>query len=457
MKHLRQLSAFICTVPTTHKNRLSSREILSSQIKDADISLLGRDGVECRNWAQANELNVASSIPIRVTEHERVWRYIPQIEKWIIVGQWFNGKFREYGSVTFPQLPGEVGINLSFLKASRLLLESNSEFMLWLEDDTKLAPDFAQELERLLESNLPDFDFIYLGDHPFTSNISSHNYIENELLLLPYAYWQSHCVLVSRKGAEKFITYMQKFGSCLPLDWILWNIQSEITREMSFNSYFVNPEKICIAPWKEDYLDSTQSDIREPQKELDIPRWFPTIASNFAHVPKSPIAGERVGIRALQIGVFSGDATEWLLRHRTIDEIHDVDTWQGSAENDGLDFESIETYYDSRIAGSTIVKKFKMTSNEFFAQNTHNWTDNDAYDFIYIDGDHTATQTAIDCLNAFQLLKVEGVMAMDDYRWNLPQDPFLEPKIGIDAFLQVIKGRFEILEQGYQVWIRRTR
>lgn len=174
-----------------------------------------------------------------------------------------------------------------------------------------------------------------------------------------------------------------------------------------------------------------------------FPNWFKDVEKYFRHVPQVPL-------RVLQIGTYTGDATEWLLKNREIERINDVDTWQGSVEVDhkSIDFSEVEKYYDSRITDDRVTK-FKMTSDEFFIVNEM------SYNFIYIDGDHTASQTALDGLNAFKWLETGGVMAFDDYLWNYNGNPFLEPKRGVDAVLEVCRGQYVLIESGYQVWIKK--
>lgn len=174
-----------------------------------------------------------------------------------------------------------------------------------------------------------------------------------------------------------------------------------------------------------------------------FPNWFKDVEKYFRHVPKD-------SLRALQIGTYTGDATEWLLNNREIERLHDVDTWQGSEEkaHENLDFQTVEQYYDSRFNDDRIVK-CKMTSDEFFLINAM------SFNFIYIDGDHTALQTALDGLNAFKWLETGGVMAFDDYLWNYKGNPYLEPKRGVDAFLSVCQGQYVLIESGYQVWIQK--
>lgn len=177
-----------------------------------------------------------------------------------------------------------------------------------------------------------------------------------------------------------------------------------------------------------------------------FPNWFKDVEKYFRHVPKGPL-------RVLQVGAYTGDATEWLLNNREIEFIDDVDTWKGSQEtaHGTIDFAEVEKYYDSRFAGNKKVNKFVMTSDIFLTDGPKS-----TYNFIYIDGDHTALQTALDGLNAFKLLEKGGVMAFDDYGWHYNGNPFLEPQRGVDGFLSICQGQYVLIEKGYQVWIKRV-
>lgn len=180
-----------------------------------------------------------------------------------------------------------------------------------------------------------------------------------------------------------------------------------------------------------------------------LPNWFATQAHYFErNLPQGPL-------RVLQVGAYTGDATQWLLDNREIEFIHDVDTWGGSDENahHTIDFSEVEQVWDSRFKDNLKVQKFKRTSDEYY-HSTWNY-DLPTFDFVYIDGDHTALQTCLDGLNGFRMLKPGGVMAFDDYGWVDNPSEFLRPKRGIDGFLSVCVGEYRILEMGYQVWIQK--
>jgi len=180
-----------------------------------------------------------------------------------------------------------------------------------------------------------------------------------------------------------------------------------------------------------------------------FPNWFEGQRHYFErNVPNVPL-------RALQIGTYTGDATEWLLRNKEVEYIDDVDTWEGSHEeaHTSIDFKSVEEYYDSRFKHLPNVYKYKMTSDYFFQH-----VPTCRYNFIYIDGDHTALQTALDALNAFKSLETGGVMAFDDFLWHMDNPAYAiedTPVHGVEAALKVFGSRVEIIESGYQLWIRK--
>jgi predicted O-methyltransferase YrrM len=183
----------------------------------------------------------------------------------------------------------------------------------------------------------------------------------------------------------------------------------------------------------------------------NYPNWFSHQDYVFAkHL--APLANAK-NINVLQIGTFTGDASVWLLKNILTDQtslLTDVDTWLGSDEpaHKGMDFEDVYLTYFSKVSKFSNVNSFKGTSDEFFAENE------ETFDFIYIDGDHTSQQVLKDAENALKILRPNGILAFDDYGWGRQFAPELTPKPAIDEFLYIHKEEFEVLEFEYQVWVR---
>jgi len=169
-------------------------------------------------------------------------------------------------------------------------------------------------------------------------------------------------------------------------------------------------------------------------------------------------------IKAVQIGVFTGDATDWMIRNLLTPQgswVSDVDTWLGSGEtaHEGMDFAEVENEYIRRVVlAHTESKavwnravKFKMTSNEFFEQNPE-WL---RYNFIYIDGDHHTQQVFDDAANSDAVLEMGGVLAFDDFTWGDGYPAGTTPRPAIEEFMSEYGERYETLGINAQVWLRK--
>lgn len=162
-------------------------------------------------------------------------------------------------------------------------------------------------------------------------------------------------------------------------------------------------------------------------------------------------------LKFLQIGAYTGDASKWILENILTNKtsiLIDVDTWTGSEEEIHKTFNWNEVYslYNSRMSKFSNSIKYVGTSKSYLQ------SCNVEFDFIYIDGDHTAEAVYQDATFSFPFLKNNGIMAFDDYLWSHDTKlPELEPKMGIDRFLVEHEKDIEVLSHGYQVWIKKLK
>lgn len=186
---------------------------------------------------------------------------------------------------------------------------------------------------------------------------------------------------------------------------------------------------------------------------MNYPNWFSSQTKNFERFLR-PFSGLD-NLYFLQIGAYTGDASKWILDNILTSNssfLFDIDTWQGSDENIHKEFnwQDVELVYDNKMLPYKNVVKYKTTSSMFLKNCI------DSFDFIYIDGDHTADAVYKDAILSFPLLKQGGIMAFDDYLWHHDtNNPELEPKLGIDRFLYEHYEDIQILHNEYQVWIKK--
>jgi predicted O-methyltransferase YrrM len=182
------------------------------------------------------------------------------------------------------------------------------------------------------------------------------------------------------------------------------------------------------------------------------PNWFDGQKHNFEdHLTK--FKGEP-NLRFLQVGAYTGDASEWLLSNILTDQsstLTDIDTWEGSDEREhkDMDFNVVYWIYLKRMEKYENVR-FMKGDSAYVLPNLKK-----KYDFIYIDGDHTEEAVYRDATNAWPRLKTEGILAFDDYLWGQDVHPSLRPQIAIDKFLEMYNNELIVLHHGYQVWVQK--
>ena len=188
---------------------------------------------------------------------------------------------------------------------------------------------------------------------------------------------------------------------------------------------------------------------------MEYPNWFEQYAQpNFELVLKD-YAG-KPDLRFLQIGAFTGDASKWMLDNILTDpssRLVDVDTWEGSDEDvhKAMDFDDVFRTYLAKTGYVNPNRSFnKQTSAKFF---THQ---KEEYDFIYIDGDHTASGVLSDAVMGWQCLKSGGIMAFDDYTWIADSGLEIDsPRMSIQFFYWANqKGLDKILDNS-QFWVKK--
>jgi len=164
------------------------------------------------------------------------------------------------------------------------------------------------------------------------------------------------------------------------------------------------------------------------------------------------------GVRFLEIGVYEGRSTIWLLENILAHETSSVD-----CVDHFIPFSApwyppgVSTNYEERFdqniqlaCGEKKVRKIKGFSQEILWKLPPS-----SYDGIYVDGSHDAPDVLEDAVVSFKLLKPGGILIFDDYEWNAYSDPWRLPRIAVDAFLHVYRHRYDLLHKSYQVALRK--
>lgn len=157
----------------------------------------------------------------------------------------------------------------------------------------------------------------------------------------------------------------------------------------------------------------------------------------------------------LEIGVFEGRSTRWLMECVLVhpqSRLHYIDTFEGSPEHTTSDVAGLEDRFLRNLAPFLD----KLVGHKGRSAERLRELALGKFDFIHVDGSHTATDVLFDACLSWPLLKAGGLLCFDDYEWPAFADPRQCPKLGIDGFLTTMVGRFQLVHKGYQVWIRKV-
>ena len=164
-------------------------------------------------------------------------------------------------------------------------------------------------------------------------------------------------------------------------------------------------------------------------------------------------------IKFLEIGCFEGRATNYLLENILTgegSEIHVVDTFEGSREEAGMkwddnyDFDALYNKFKRNVSKyEDKVKIHRGMSGDILKSDF----EKDTFDFIYIDGSHTAYDVLQDAILAHSLLKVGGIIIFDDFGWKDPNNlhPTNSPELGVTCFYNAYELFYNTIFQGYQI------
>ena len=165
--------------------------------------------------------------------------------------------------------------------------------------------------------------------------------------------------------------------------------------------------------------------------------------------------------RFLEIGCFEGRATCWFLQNALDDdgEIICIDPFTGSMEHEQMDLSDLYARFKENVASAQKVtqKVGARKYDSYIALGTMIQQGyKNQFDFIYIDGDHTAPAVLTDACMAWPLLKQGGIMLFDDYHWSPPEfNEYQKPKRAVDAFSHVFGNQFKVVHDGYQVAVQK--
>ncbi|KAJ6644423.1 hypothetical protein Bhyg_09392, partial [Pseudolycoriella hygida] len=192
----------------------------------------------------------------------------------------------------------------------------------------------------------------------------------------------------------------------------------------------------------------------------DLPQWK-NLVEEFQGKP----------VELLEIGSLEGRSSFWLLENicthpdcklTTIDSFEETTYWSNGLKEIALKKDEIESRFRAIIAKTGKTEQVEIIRGKSF-DTLIGWNDmkinsslDRAFDFVYIDGSHLASDVLLDAMLVWPLLKPNGIIIFDDYILQRYTQPYNNPSVGIDAFVAAHEWEMDILERNYQLTVRKV-
>ena len=144
----------------------------------------------------------------------------------------------------------------------------------------------------------------------------------------------------------------------------------------------------------------------------------------------------------LEVGCYEGLSSFYVLSEYKFVNAFFLDLWDMPNPNSKTlshNFGLIEKAFDQNLSGFN----FKKIKNDSVISMRKLLKDNVHFDFIYIDGSHNGEDILSDAIEAFKILKVNGLMFFDDFLQH-DDNRILQSYVGIDKFLSLYSDYLKI-------------
>jgi predicted O-methyltransferase YrrM len=236
------------------------------------------------------------------------------------------------------------------------------------------------------------------------------------------------------------------------------NFGSDVFENIYNNYTLTNPYKLTINNdflnyadmynWTNDLPENTNAKIT-----------FVEILSNFI---------QQASCEILEIGTYVGTSVIGMLQYLPNARATTIDTWISYVEKESgtetntnalelIEQNNVEKIFYENLIKSGLREKVTSIKGDSAFVLIDLLKQNRKFDFIYVDGSHKAIDCFTDCLLSWQMLNLNGIMAIDDYLYKISlKDEFENVQNGVDHFLEKIKRQYTILVKGYRIFIKKV-
>lgn len=149
----------------------------------------------------------------------------------------------------------------------------------------------------------------------------------------------------------------------------------------------------------------------------------------------------------LELGLGEGHSMRWVLEHLAPARAYACDPYIPKRKNERDHYrrnkENMRANLRQWLEDGTLTVYYEKSYDVLMSGRLHK-AEPDGFDLIFVDADHRCLPCLTDCVLCWPLLKMGGIMIMDDYDRRY-QRGWPMTREGIDAFLNGSEKRYELL------------
>jgi len=172
--------------------------------------------------------------------------------------------------------------------------------------------------------------------------------------------------------------------------------------------------------------------------------------------------GEQVNV--LEVGTYTGISLINIVKLIPNSIGYGIDKWSNYIECDSvnsveilnnIDELEIEKTFYKNIAVEGLEERIHGIKGDSYEVLFKMMTEGKRFDFIYVDGSHKAFDCYSDLILSLKLLSKGGILAIDDYLYNMEGAVVDSPFEGVNHFLKKHDKEIKILHKGYRVFLQK--
>jgi hypothetical protein len=170
-------------------------------------------------------------------------------------------------------------------------------------------------------------------------------------------------------------------------------------------------------------------------------------------------------IKVLEVGTYAGISLINIVKLIPNSIGFGIDKWSNYIENcnnnkivemlNNMDELKVESSFYKNIAVEGLKERIHGIKGDSYEVLFEMMKENKMFDFIYVDGSHLSFDCYSDLMISWRLLEKGGILAIDDYLYNVEGAVVDSPFEGINHFLKKHDKEIKILHKGYRVFLQK--